>query len=948
MSAMQLLSAALSSEGFIATVALKSGAQTRQKFYAAEDFQTAVDEAVQIAGKGYDTYFCTSTLVTNNNRRGENVQHVKVLKLDLDISASDNKKYASQADAVADLKRFCKETGFPKPTLVDSGYGIHVYWILRDAMSPDQAKLVSEKFKAVTAYRKLKTDPTVTADLVRILRMPDTFNYKDAANPKPTRVLTPVMQYELEDMVAIVEREYEKSGGTNDVAAPALGFAIPAHLQGITLDPTSRALLEGKPKKFSKILALSMKGHGCAQIKDIYENQAAVEEPRWRAGISIAQFCEDGPAAIHQLSEQHPTYDATETERKAASIKGPYTCQTFKQNWASTCEGCKFAGKIKSPIQIGEYIPMATAGDNMVLAQNKAVDAEEVAYVIPQYPFPYQRGKNGGVYLPQDDGENEVIVEVYKYDFYMVKRLKDETEGYIAQFRVHFPKDGVVDFTINASDIGSAEKLRDHLNSQGILLFDKEVSLMRGYVRCWFDSLSKAQEVDRVKTQFGWTDGMKTFVIGDREITGDGTRYSPAAPSISSLIKHMGRKGDVVEWRKVFNTYAMPGFEAHAFGALLGFGSVLLAFTPLKGALVNLMSPESGTGKSTVLKVICSMWGDPEGLMTSFKDTAAARTHRMGVLKNIPVCVDEVTTLNEEAIQDLVFSATQGKGKNRMSSSANAERINNTTWASITISSANANFREKLQAGKSGVEGELMRLMDVPVPETNILSKLEADRIFNALLDNYGWAGELFVKYVINNKDAVIRRINVEQEALDRDGKFSNKERFWSAVCACALVGGIISKDLGLHDIDMAKMRLWMLDYVQSLRDGVGQTTKQTEHDVLNEFINAHLGETLVVSSGTGATASMMPTILTQPRNTVLVRYEMDKELLFVLASEFKKFCKERNVYLEQFLNEMKDKGIYVETQTKRLAAGTNFPSPVMRSLVFNVPKETVPVETTP
>ena len=150
-------------------------------------------------------------------------------------------------------------------------------------------------------------------------------------------------------------------------------------------------------------------------------------------------------------------------------------------------------GNITSPIQIGEYTPKATEEDNIVLDQNKVVEDEKVAYTIPPYPYPYFRGKNGGVFLPNDKEDEAGDIEVCDRDFYMTRRLRAEAEGYMVQCRVHHPIDGVIDFIMSTADICAPDRLRDILNANGLLKWEKEIFHMRSYVRRWFETLEKGR-----------------------------------------------------------------------------------------------------------------------------------------------------------------------------------------------------------------------------------------------------------------------------------------------------------------------------------------------------------------------------------------------------------------------------------------------------------------------
>lgn len=947
--AMALLSAALDPSGFIAVVGLKNGHPAIQTFYAPGNYNPACAQALQLSARGYDAYYATSTLKNNTSRKADNANAVKVFKLDLDVAPDDDRKYPSQSAAVAAIMEFCRANGLPEPILVNSGWGVHCYWIMTEALDQDDGKLYAEKFKAACMARGLKIDPTVTGDIARILRVPGTVNYKVEGKPKTVKLVGEVVLVDTDTMLDHVDRLYG-SAEVPKLVRPVIpgmleGMAIPEHLRSAPLDKMTRGLLEGKPKKFTVLLRRSIEdgGKGCAQIKKINDEQASIEEPRWRSGLSIAKFCEDGPEAIHMISRYHPGYTPEGTEAKADLIPAPHTCKHFATNWPKECEKCPHLNKITSPIQLGDYVPRAPKGDNVVLAQNKAVQDAPEPYVIPEYPFPYFRSAKGGVWRSLSGGDNEGedgdddAEQICKLDFYMVDRLKSEEEGYIAQLRVHHVMDGVFDFTMNSTDFGAIDKLREGLHKQGVMLYNKELFHMQSYITRWFETLAAREEVAMVKTQFGWTDGFKSFVIGDREIfPGHSVRYSPAAPSLAGTTKLFSKKGDAHEWYKAFNVYAMPGFEAHAFCALVGFGSPLLAFTPLKGVLINAFSQDSGTGKSTLLKAACSIWGDSQGLMLNWEDKYLARLHRMGVHKNIPICVDEVTKMTEEEMSSTLFSATAGRGRNRMSASANMERINNTTWAAITLTSANTSFSEKMQADKSGVQGELMRLLEPHIPPNNLLSKLQADRIFGTLDENYGHAGETYIKHVLDNLDRVKRMMATEQEALDRDARLVGKERYWSAAFACILVGGILAKECGLHDIDMEAIRSYMITLTGQMRARLNFTSQgENKADLLGEFLSTHSMNILSVK--VDEAKGLITPLNTCTSHAIYVRWEQNLNKVYIMQTTMRKYCKDRNIHLDDYLKEQGDAGVYLGTTTKRLAAGTPLPAAPSRVFIFKV-----------
>ena len=106
------LEGVLASDGCYCVVALRPHTDPVQKFYAS--IEEAVHAAQELDAKGYDAYFALATFEEPNSRKVANVKYLKALFLDLDCGPS--KDYANQGDAIAALRKFCKELSLPKPT----------------------------------------------------------------------------------------------------------------------------------------------------------------------------------------------------------------------------------------------------------------------------------------------------------------------------------------------------------------------------------------------------------------------------------------------------------------------------------------------------------------------------------------------------------------------------------------------------------------------------------------------------------------------------------------------------------------------------------------------------------------------------------------------------------------------------------------------------------------
>jgi hypothetical protein len=253
-----LLSAVLSSEGWYCVVGLKKTGLPKQVFVQGLD---EIDGVVEdLLAKKYDVYFACAKYETDKSRTGGNVKAVKAFWLDVDCGAG--KPYATQADGFTALKAFCDAVGLPKPCVVNSGRGLHVYWPLTTDISAGQWASVATRLKALCAEHQFEADPARTADVASILRMPDTLNHKDEP---PLDVTVVVMGKPIE-----FDKLKEKLGVMDDVPDYLPTYA----------DDMTRAMMGNKQFRFSIIVDRNAKGTGCFQLTKAIAEQATLEEPR--------------------------------------------------------------------------------------------------------------------------------------------------------------------------------------------------------------------------------------------------------------------------------------------------------------------------------------------------------------------------------------------------------------------------------------------------------------------------------------------------------------------------------------------------------------------------------------------------------------------------------------------------------------------------------------------
>ena len=926
MATIDLLDAVLPTEGWYAVVGIKGKSVKQELVETREELDAIAEKYVE---ENRNVFFGCSKYKTGDNRRKENVLSIRSFWLDIDCGYGKEEinpltnhpfGYVDQPTGMAELRRFTDLIGLPKPVVVDSGRGLHVYWKLDEPITRQEWEPMAARLGELCIIHNFYVDASVF-EPSRVLRIPGTFNFKEAE---------PLEVNFLFDGESIPASDMRKLLGVKAIV-PRLDFNFaPSEPNELTL-----AAMGSTVQKFKNIMVRGE--HGCQQLNYAFTNQADIPEPLWWSALTVANECLDRQKAIHMMSSQHPDYDPVATERKAGQggeQGGPHRCATFDKHNPGGCNGCKWKGKIAGPIALSKEV----VEEEIEEVEEGEVDNTPVEPKIPKYPAPYKNGPNNAIYLDVSKDEAEPVC-VYEHPLYVVKRMTDPNDGEVALMRLHLPHDGIKEFTVPLAVIAVKDELRKYLAKQGVAGTIAQMNHLATYVLTYVKNLQYKRRAEVMRTQFGWAENNSKFIIGDREISKDGVYGSPSSSTTKALAALMQPVGSYELWREAFNMYARPGLEPHAFAALTAFGAPLFKFTGLKGAILNVIYKHGGSGKSTTLFMCNSVYGNPEPLCSLPKDTVNAKMMRLGILNNLPYAVDEITSITAEDFSDLAYSMSQGRGKDRMKGSTNELRDNSTTWQTMSLASSNASFYEKLGNSKSGANAEMLRLFEYEIAPSDVISTEEGKRMFDhQLKNNYGHAGEIYATWLVNNLEEAVRSIINIQAKIDKELRLTPPERFWSAAAACNITGGLIAKNLGLHDYDMKAIYAWVTKTIMGMREEIKPPSDDIT-SVVGDYINRHMQSILVVKADKDnrTTVASLPTL--EPRGELLIRYEPDTKIMYLVTREFKADCIDRQINYKDTLHQLKLKGVFAGTMNKRMSKGMKITSPAVHVLMFDCSK---------
>jgi len=883
-----------------------------------------------------DVYFALSTFADRDTgRKAENAEAIKSLFIDMD-------GYESPKAAAMALFDFINRTEldeFGYPHIIESGGGVHCYWPLTRSVDIRTWKPVAEALKRLCKQEGLKIDMTVTADAARVLRIPGTLNFKAKyGEPRPVKF---------------------RRAATGKVDIKRFG----AHVRALLRDefvqdmlPSGLSPIEGvKPKRnadssavaaalagnrvtyFETIWLKSEQGNGCAQLQHFVDNaQDDGMEPLWRGMLSLAKVCEDADTYTTKLSQLHP-YSPQRMHEKLASIKGPYPCIKFDSENPGVCPGCRHWGKITNPLALGNEVavdnspkqiavPLQANTDNNTTPDDEPQPARTITR--PPAPKGFDYGKNGGIYRtidtvdPATGVKDTIQIPVLPYDLYVLDVLRMD-DGFLHAhlLAVRPVGEGIdqqteyVTIILPHKTAVSKDDLLKVLAAHGVIAMHGKANdeHLYSYVRSAVTDAIQERPAVLVPIQFGWQKD-RSFVYNNRVFKADGTEVPVPMPGLENINRATNNKGTLAGWREFWNMLIKRKDHTMLAMALDSFGSTLMHFSEYQGFVWHIGSTESGTGKTLTLNAKAGVWGNPTRYRTGKGTSQVAMQQRAGLLNSLPLLIDEITSKarnDVEWVPEFIFNVSEGQGKERMESGANKERVNNTTWALTCTMTSNTHLHDVLtSARKHSSNGEIMRMLEW-TPNKHLRFNSEEERsALMSLTQNYGVAGEAWVRWLVCNYDTARKVWAKVHHQLRTTLEFTDEERYWHAACTSVVAAGVLlsSKYAGILEVPLEGITEALGALVRKARSNFKQSARSAE-DVLNAFIQDSYGTFVIVrKDGVGKIKSELGEDMTTRHSTrgrIMGRIEINAELgearLFVEERIFRMHCSSMSFGYEDF-----------------------------------------------
>lgn len=883
----------------------------------------------------YDVYLACSTFNAQPfSRTQRNALYQRSLWLDIDCGQKkfdEGKGYKTRQDALYAVKDFLDSTGLPPPTVVNSGYGVHLYWPLDRDIPTAQWDELSCRLAQLCAERNLIVDTTRTEDSASIMRMPDTLNHKYGTTA-PISVMKRTRQYNAVAIAQCLMRLVPQPNHTKQ------------HKHKPEID-----IPEALRKQFASIekpcVSAEKMIEKCAQIRHCGSASYDV----WMCAARTLMHCVDGHKSVHELSAADERYTYDNTEKLINSLSnyedvGPCRCDTFiaKSGVDGHCANCPFRGKITTPLQLAELpkqeavtLPVVPVSQGKLDGEN-IIDESQSTDEIQIEPFScgnmqMQPGV-GIVYLYEDeDGAKTPIcimdIEIYIHTLYMDTSERVPKRTYI--MRKICKNCAPVDIPFVIEDALGPQQTEKWLAQVGMLPQPKYKKKVIEFMNTYIAHIQNRLEPVVVRDHFGWDSGKTRqgesyngFILGSDMYTANGIKAVRLDDRADNISRKFDQRGTLEGWRPVANLYKDLDQKFAQLLMLTAFGSPFMHYGigTAQNVAYSLWDANGGKGKSSLLRAIASVWGDPNQLLMGSTDTKAARFQLYSVYRNLPVLIDEITCMYDGDTASMLYDIVNGKEKSR-STSAGTGLAKSGHWETITVFTSNTSLYEMLKNYKAQTSATCMRVIEYTCDFENYSGTATAVTINNAMnaaRDNYGVAGREFIKYVVSHPEC-IERIRTEAQAFALRNEQQADERFWLYGMAIPLIAGRVAHDAGIIDYDIDALTKYCEDeLLPMLRKNV-KADKPTGTNLFSDFLMANINNTLTVRSKTrpqsdsavlGNFNGIDPYIVMAPSShNVLIRREADTDTIYITASVLGDWCKQRHISKDTMLTELEKNG---------------------------------------
>ena len=913
------------------------------EFFTEHDDLIASALAWDKAGK--NVYHACSTYNEPTKRTGENAYAAKSLWADLDVG--ETKPYKTKREAVAAILNFVKVVGLAKPTLVDSGNGVHAYFAFTKSIESTQWKRLAEHFAACLDRGGVVHDPSRTTDIASVLRVPQTCNRKDPANPKPVKLV----QLGTEEPAKDIYKKLKAYAGAN-------GVIVAEKPKGKVRETNDLIGTPNYPPSVGDVIA-----QHCEVIKDVAATGGDCEYPVWWASMGVAKHTTDPDTVAEFWTREreatgHEKFDHAKVVAEWPA--GPTTCAKFAE-YSDKCQSCVHLGKVTSPIQLGTPAAFINAP---VAVPNPAASLQQVIPLPNQKPWAFGAQwiidfvalrarvgyQNGALTLkeldPNGGWNDKPFCNRYWQVLSRIRRV-DGTWAIEIGYEI-YPGYPHATFLIDSAIVTAHDLLRKEFSARELHIYGGPKSMYKAQEKIMFEQLALAGRLEEevVHDHMGWV--LEDKSDPESSITGEfvlgGEVFKPKQPSTpvrfspkmsSELHKAYSCAGTLSGWvAKVDRIYNRPGAEPWQFVIAAAFASPLVKLINSDnwhGIPIALDGP-TGVAKTSTAMAAMGIYGKVAamkfnaGERGSGGDTLNAVMLKMNSLRNLPYVMDELTNRPPEDVASVMYMQANGRGADRMKQDLTLDE-RKLRWKSLSICTSNIPLHEKIKmvatsTGQSN-DAKQYRCFQITLDAAvfrSVFHDVTKDEFERELLNQeYGHVGREWAQFLVNNRPAITTLLTKARAAYKIDEDDTSDMRFYADLLATVESAARLAKRKGFIDWDVDAMMHWAKANARYLRDAIRDSA--VTGNLIGDFFGSLFGRTIVTAGySTGPGKRVMELFdARELRATPVARLATVTKALVITASHITDWSRKNNLPTSSMLDALVANGYIKHTSGTKL-----------------------------
>jgi uncharacterized protein (DUF927 family) len=480
------------------------------------------------------------------------------------------------------------------------------------------------------------------------------------------------------------------------------------------------------------------------------------------------------PEVCHDLSRGHPKYSPAETNKKVLDAYSypTHTCQYIHSQGFECSKKCS----VKAPIALlgkkiwnnkPEQLEDKEAIRELVLNHLPEAPVGPDIQIPPGWMLSYDSGiEKERIHWDKVSKQYQVEKESIAPDPVLItKRLIDIQNGNeyveIARYRENkWNKDLVPRLTISSS-------------SEIIKMADRGLPVTSINGRDMIDSLTRLEDVNiglipKTETShtLGWQAENQAFLWGKSCISLNDEHNTKkdivfrGNEGINQIADSLFAEGNYEDWIATVNLVSdFPLVMCGIYASLL---APLLAIIDVPSFTVDWSNPTS-TGKTTVLRIAGSCWGNPfkhphSSIVHTWDSTAVWVERAASLLDGIPLILDDTKTAGTGTgkfkdgagakISGTIYKIWSGQGRGRGS----LDGLRGTdSFRTICLSSGEQPSTSFSEDG--GTRGRVVELWAPPFKTTSQEITQIINKINQGIKNNFGHAGPKVVEFILNHQN---------------------------------------------------------------------------------------------------------------------------------------------------------------------------------------------------